>query len=463
MVSLVLAHALAILLAGGLRFGPSAVLPGAARPVWLASMAAVAAALAVALVRDVRRGRAPWAAFDRFVVWLAFPGAAALHWSLGHPDADPGADLPALALVLGLVLAVLAMHSRAWLGRESSARAWTTAARWLLVPTALVGVGAWWVGGRPAALPVPFLTYPLYALAQLFAVLVLPWIVFGRDGASPRRRVLLVTVLFGLVHWPNPFATAATLAGMAVWASAWRAGSALLPVALSMGLAAAAITQWLPEDLTGHMRVGANYVLKQREHARDSWLDTESRRISREVGPVGEEGLQAWLARALPLATGAPVDSTLVTATADFLERLHRESTLRWIFDSGEFRYRNGITARLDATELRFFDSTFVPFHPAHAPYTGLVARGETLSYREFVDLAYHELLGRSPREPEYRHWPAPIPLGLRVEFLRRVLDGGGIDDGDLRRWREPDDPELRERFRERREAIARGADPRRR
>lgn len=456
MVSLILAHILSILVVGGLRFGPEAVLAGAGRGPWIVALSTASVGLAVALARDTRRGRAPWSRPGRILLWLVFPGTAALHWGLGRTEVTAGGDLPGIALVLGLVLGLLARRHDEWADRERRGQAWRIAARWVLGPTALVAAVGIAFGDGLHGSSIALLTYPLYALGQLAAALVLPWTQWRRDGLRSGRVVLAIATLFALVHWPNPFAAVTTFLGMLLWASAWNAGSALLPLALSMGIMATVVNRTMPVELTGHLRVGANAVLKSRELERERWLDREVGRISAEAGPLDAGGLRPWLARALPLATGAPVDPGLISGTADVLERLHRESMLRWVFDSAEFRARHRVTARLEPTELRFFESTFVPFHPAHAPYTNLAARGAGLDHGEFVDLVYAELLGRTPAQTEYRHWPLPLTVGTRMEFLRRVLEGGGIGGPDLRRWHEPEDPELRRRLRETRAATQR-------
>ena len=78
MASIICAHALSILLVGGLRFGPSAVLPGAGELAWLISIAVLALGMAVSLGLESRRGLAPWHSRGRLALWVVFPGAAAI-------------------------------------------------------------------------------------------------------------------------------------------------------------------------------------------------------------------------------------------------------------------------------------------------------------------------------------------------------------------------------------------------
>jgi hypothetical protein len=444
MASLICAHLLSILLVGGLRFGPGAVLPGAGEGPWIGALGLVAAGLVGSLFLEARRGVAPWQRRGRLLLWLVFPGASAITWGLGETSLQSSPELPALALVFGLALTVLVLRYREWAGRESTRAAWLTALRWLAVPTALVCIAA--VMAKPPLAHgtlQALTTYPLYAAAQLGMALILPWTQWERDGVPARNRILAVVVLFGLVHWPNPFATATTILGMLLWALAWRAGSAFTPLALSMGLLATFLTQGLPDEVTGHMRVGANHVLKSRMIENEVRLDGEAWRLDTAGAWSDEEGLRPWLSRSLTALEGEEPDSLLVDEVARTLERLHRQSLVRWIFDSDEFRHRHGFEEELRDDELRFFESTFVPYHPGHAGYDHVVAEGAGLSTGEFIDLAYRTFLGRAPLDREYRHWPEPITPTNRWLFMRRVVESGG-----LRGWNEPENEDARERLR---------------
>jgi len=434
MTSLILANALCILLVGGLRFGPSAVLVGAPAALWIPLMAVLAGSLLVALRREVARHQAPWQCRTRILLWLIFPGAAALNWSVGSQRQIAGADLPALALLLGLVIAVLARRWPEWGGRELSRAGWGIAARWVLLPTLAVVIWGLTRGAADGDTPISLATYPIFALAQLAAALVLPWTQWARDGVSSGRRVTGSTLLFALAHWPNPFAIMVTAAGMFVWGMAWRRGSALLPLALSMGLTATVITQTLPDDLTAHMRVGASYALKEEQFARSRSLDEETRQIQEQAAWKGEEDLAAWIGRVVALVTGDAPAPEFADATAQQLRRMHREFTLRWIFDSREFRRRHEGAPDLEISELHFFESPFVPFHDAHAPYTSLIDEGDALSHDEFIELAYIRLHGRSRGEREYGYWAAPLPPRTRAAFIRRLLEGHEHGDA-LRYW----------------------------
>jgi predicted membrane protein len=312
MASLIFAQALSILLVGGLRFGPAVVLAGAPRGLWVAAVALLAIGTLLALRFEQGQGQAPWACRGRILLWLVFPGASAVNWGLGQEQPDRGAGISILAVVLGLVIAVLFWRRTEWAGREASARAWMIGGRWLVLPTAAVVVAGVGYSGQLPGNWLGYASYPLYGGIQLAAALVLPWTQWARDGVEPRRRVAASALLFALVHWPNPFATVVTGFGMLLWASAWRAGSPLLPLALSLGIMATVVTQSLPAELTAHMRIAAPYSLKERELARSRGLDERAARICREAAGSEAEGLRPWLGRALHAATGRETDPILV-------------------------------------------------------------------------------------------------------------------------------------------------------
>jgi hypothetical protein len=443
MVSLIFAHLLSILLVGGLRFGPGAVVPGGSRTLWLFLLGLAGIGILLAMRRELSNDQAPWRSRGRILLWLVFPGGSTISWGLGQPDLVGGLELPMLALILGAVIAMLIYRHSEWTRRWVDPAAWSSAVRWLVLPTAAGLIFGLAQDTPGAGLGWALATYPVYAFGQLAAALVLPWTQWARDGIRPAWRVAATSLLFAMIHWPNPFATVAAGAGMLLFALAWRAGSALVPIAISMGALAAVVTQTLPDSLTAHMRVGANYVLQSDQRERESWLDREAHRINRLAAWSDAEGLRPWLSRAFAEINGGPMNDGLVEGTALSLERLHRQSVVRYVFHSAEFRRRHGIEEALQNHELRFFESTFVPHHAAHARYVSFVDECSALSTREFVRRAYVEFLGREAAEREYRYWPEPVSARVRWEFLRRVLDGGSI-----RSWRVSEEDASRERLR---------------
>jgi membrane protease YdiL (CAAX protease family) len=78
---------------------------------------------------------------------------------------------------------------------------------------------------------------------------------FGRGW----RSVLLVALVFGLLHLPNPLLAVATFAGGLIWASVYQRAPNLIALALSHGLMSMLLACSLPASLTNSLRVGIKY------------------------------------------------------------------------------------------------------------------------------------------------------------------------------------------------------------
>jgi membrane protease YdiL (CAAX protease family) len=70
------------------------------------------------------------------------------------------------------------------------------------------------------------------------------------------RSILVVALLFGTVHLPNPALTVATTAGGLLWATAYQRAPNLFALALSHGLMTWILISTLPGGLLNGLRVG---------------------------------------------------------------------------------------------------------------------------------------------------------------------------------------------------------------
>jgi len=185
-----------------------------------------------------------------------------------------GSRSPALLFpVVTAVLLMLASHR----ARGESARAlgWRldnfwAAARLLLPPmlvvtSALVGVGfhagtldfGRWEGGQ-SILGVPALSLvwgPLQQYALQGFINRRAQIVFGRGPAS----VLLVALLFGLFHLPNPWLSLATFGAGLLWAWVYQRAPNLFAVGLSHGLMTWVMISCVPPAALHNLRVGYKF------------------------------------------------------------------------------------------------------------------------------------------------------------------------------------------------------------
>ncbi len=147
------------------------------------------------------------------------------------------------------------------------------------------------------------LLYPLYAFIQLVAFLHIPTTRLRAMGLSAENSTLFAALVFSLIHWPNPLVMLITFAGMLLWAQQFQNGRRLWQLALVMGLCATTVSQFLPDDLTRHMRVGPGYVRWEAmilladdsptNHPSDFIQDLYPQTIGRQVLP---QELQTWLA-----------------------------------------------------------------------------------------------------------------------------------------------------------------------
>ncbi len=140
------------------------------------------------------------------------------------------------------------------------------AARMLVIPTIVAGALilslAWFIRGREFGLAPfrpRFLTVPLWALFQQYA---LQGFINRRAqlalGAGTRS-ILLVAVVFSLIHLPNPLLTGLTLIGGLIWAAIYQRVPNLFALALSHTVVSLLLALSLSSDLFYNLRVGLKY------------------------------------------------------------------------------------------------------------------------------------------------------------------------------------------------------------
>jgi Domain of unknown function (DUF4214) len=258
------------------------------------------------------------------------------------------------------------------------------------------------------------LLYPLYSLLQLAIFLYLPLTRLRAMGVSRENSTLITAIVFSLVHWPNPLVMLVTLAGMLIWAQQFQNGRPLWQLALVMGLTATTFTQFLPDDLTRHMRVGPGYVRSEAV-----WhLALENSGPEKATAP-------AYIREIYPVTVGRPVHPKELQTWISLLDEARRSTWPYMFMVSDEYRARRSNSGQEMPPPPELHWTTWPPeWKKRVIRYSSdefWQDSGENLP--GFVTALYREILGRKASEEELILWTKNLSVGQRKRMVEVLLD----------------------------------------
>jgi hypothetical protein len=356
-------------------------------------------------------------------VWLILPGQ-------GPRPVD-------LAL-LGVFLA-----GAAWLFRNSPRRkigAASTAGRNLPVDLVLIlapVILGLVLGARPdwKASGISILLYPAYAIVQLAVFLVIPAGRLGRFGLTTRHTSFFCAAAFALVHAPNPVVVAATFVAMFIWTSQYLAGRRGWQLALVMGLSATTFSQFLPDDFTGHVRVGPGYLQAQAVES-----------LARARYTTEQNQPRAFMELIYPETVGRRASADELDLWEDIIGQAMRAGRAWQFFLSEEYARKS---AELGWPPPPDGNVLWLDYPPEWRDRIHAYTSGEYLArcggdWTGFTKCLYRDILQRSPGSEELAGWDNNLNQVQRKRLARILLAGcnrfrnqpfGGMSVAELRLW----------------------------
>ncbi len=131
----------------------------------------------------------------------------------------------------------------------------------LIGAIAVVGVGMLTGAGPdfPRGVARSFLLYPLWGLAQQYAMQSFTYRRIREGSGRPVLAAAITATLFASAHWPNPALALMTLVGGYVWCRLFEGQPNLITLALSHGWLAVLLRYSWPAEWLHNLRIGPDY------------------------------------------------------------------------------------------------------------------------------------------------------------------------------------------------------------
>ena len=258
------------------------------------------------------------------------------------------------------------------------------------------------------------LLYPVYGFIQLSVFLLIPVTRLRALGVSNANSTLLAAIVFSLVHWPNPLVMLVTLVAMLIWSHQFQSGRPLWQLAIVLGLTATTFSQFLPDDLTKHMRVGPGYVRSEAVMF-----------LANGSGGTIQPDPSQYITQIYPETIGREITAHELGLWLELLNTARRSTWANIFIVSDEYRDLRKIEGKTPPPAPEDHWTTWPPEWRKMVIEWGSddywVSCGGTKE--GFVQSLYQHLLGRTGSDEAVAQWSSKLSIGQRKRVAEVLLE----------------------------------------
>jgi len=256
--------------------------------------------------------------------------------------------------------------------------------------------------------------YPAYAFIQLAVFLYIPVTRLRAMGVSNSTSTLIAALVFALVHWPNPLVMLVTLVGMLIWAHQFQIGRPVWQLAVVMGLTATTFSQFLPDDLTRHMRVGPGYVRSEAVMF-----------LAEGAGGFIKDDPAIYITQIYPHTIGRDISTDELGRWLELLNTARRSTWVNIFMVSDEYRNLLKDKGKQLPPPAEFHWTTWPPewknqvLEMAGDEYWEKCGKTQ----EGFVQSLYQNILGRTASDEAVAKWGPSLSIGQRKRMAEVLLE----------------------------------------